>query len=101
MDQMMESKRVSVKKIALLDGVMRKGWFARRSEGFRAAVLSRAKSRNYDAGQYIYRCGDTANGLYGVVSGAVQITVPSDNRITMVGSSIPRLGSINSREKQE
>lgn len=54
----------------------RVGWLAEQEDDFRAFVLREARWRQYDAGQFVYHAGDPPDGLYGLASGALDITFP-------------------------
>ncbi|MEY8841442.1 cyclic nucleotide-binding domain-containing protein, partial [Cribrihabitans sp. XS_ASV171] len=55
--------------------LLTRGWLSQRSETFRSVLLEGARRRHYMAGETIYRYGDRAEGLYGVIRGAVTVTV--------------------------
>lgn len=59
--------------IAPLDTV---GWLAGESEEFRAWVAQAGRWRVYDAGRVIYSVGDPPDGIYGLGSGSLGITLP-------------------------
>ena len=52
------------------------GWLAEQPEEFRQWVASVAEWRNYKFGQPIYLAGDPSDGLYGLASGALELTFP-------------------------
>lgn len=52
------------------------GWLSEQSADFQQWVAANAKWRNYKAGQLIYLAGDPSDGLYGLASGAIEITFP-------------------------
>ncbi len=62
-----------------LGPMLTRGWLSERSEAFRSALLDGARRRRYAEGEAVYRYGDTAQGLYGVIDGAVTITIPADD----------------------
>lgn len=51
------------------------GWLAHQSEEFQADVLRRCSLMRFAAGDVIYQCGDPLGGLYGLVSGAVVVSL--------------------------
>lgn len=55
------------------------GWLASRGPEFRAALLQKAMLRQFDSGENLYLHGDSADGLYAVLSGAVKVTIPADD----------------------
>lgn len=59
-----------------LDILSRGGWFAGRSESARAAIAGVARLRDYDLGQALFLVGDIPNGIFGLVRGALDITLP-------------------------
>ena len=52
------------------------GWLADQPEEFRQWVAAVAEWRNYKSGQPIYLAGDPSDGLYGLASGALELTFP-------------------------
>lgn len=53
-----------------------RGWFAERPPGLRAALADMARLRDLSAGEALYHYGDTPNGIFGLVRGALDITIP-------------------------
>lgn len=51
------------------------GWLSRQPEEFQAEVFKRAVPVKYSAGDVIYRLGDPLGGIYGIVTGAVIVTM--------------------------
>jgi CRP/FNR family transcriptional regulator, cyclic AMP receptor protein len=51
------------------------GWLSRQPEEFQSEVFRRAVLVKFKAGEIIYRQGDPLGGIYGLVSGAVVISV--------------------------
>ncbi len=51
------------------------GWLSRQPDEFQEEVLKRAVPVRFSAGEVIYRLGDPPGGLYGIVSGAVIVSV--------------------------
>jgi CRP-like cAMP-binding protein len=60
-------------RIAPLDRV---GWLATQPAELRAWVARVGRWRRFEAGQLIYDAGDTADGLYGLAEGALNVTFP-------------------------
>ena len=52
------------------------GWFAERPPDLRAALAEMARLRDYAAGEALYHYGDAPNGIFGLVRGALDITIP-------------------------
>lgn len=51
------------------------GWLARQPDTFQAEVLKHATLMRFAAGDVIYRCGDPLGGVYGLVVGAVVVSL--------------------------
>lgn len=51
------------------------GWLSRQPDDFQAEVFKRAVPVKYSAGEVIYRLGDPLGGIYGIVTGAVIVSV--------------------------
>lgn len=56
-----------------------KGWLAGRDTAFQEALLSKAVVRLYREGEFLYHIGDAGDGLYCLLSGAVMLSLPSDD----------------------
>ncbi|MEJ2275938.1 MAG: Crp/Fnr family transcriptional regulator [Woeseiaceae bacterium] len=54
----------------------RKGWLARRSPQVRQLLYGAAQLQQFTAGDVLYMAGDEPNGVYGLVSGAMQAAIP-------------------------
>ncbi|HEX5788877.1 MAG TPA: Crp/Fnr family transcriptional regulator [Woeseiaceae bacterium] len=52
------------------------GWLSRRSAVTRKHLRGIARIRTMDAGQTLYRVGDAPDGVYGLVSGALEVSIP-------------------------
>lgn len=61
------------------------GWLAETSKDFRDAVLSRCIVRYYNRNDSVYRTGDDAGGLFGLVSGGVAVEVTPEDRDPYLG----------------
>ena len=59
-------------------GLSNSVWYNELGEELRAAVRSAARVQTLRDGQAVYRQGDAANGLYGVVEGQVRLTSYSE-----------------------
>ncbi|MCV6597942.1 MAG: Crp/Fnr family transcriptional regulator [Mangrovicoccus sp.] len=57
------------------------GWFAERAPEVQQRILAGARRREFRKGQPIYRAGDGADGLYGLIDGVIEITVPGDDGV--------------------
>lgn len=57
----------------------RRAWLPSRPKPFRDAILDVAKRRDFRANTPIYRTGEAAEGLYGILSGSIYIAAPADN----------------------
>ncbi|WP_170557205.1 Crp/Fnr family transcriptional regulator [Ruegeria atlantica] len=55
------------------------GWLGARGAGFQADLLACGIGKPFEEGEALYHHGDLANGVYGVLDGAVQITAPADD----------------------
>lgn len=51
------------------------GWLAMQSPEFRARVLEHALVERYAAGETVYRIGDPVGGIYGLLQGAIAISM--------------------------
>ena len=52
------------------------GWLSERSKETRAALRGIAKLRNFDKDEVVYLVGDMPNGVFGLVSGSLNISYP-------------------------
>ena len=57
------------------------GWFARRAPAVQQILMAGAQRRLFDKGAPVYRVGDPADGLHGLISGSFEITVPGDDGV--------------------
>ncbi|WP_171211447.1 Crp/Fnr family transcriptional regulator [Ruegeria sp. HKCCA5426] len=55
------------------------GWFSNRSTAFQRDLLECGIAKDFEASQALYHHGDTVNGIFAVLEGGVQITVPADD----------------------
>jgi CRP-like cAMP-binding protein len=60
----------------LLNPLDRVGWLSKQPEAFRAWVAENGRWRLYSAGATIYLAGDEPDGMYGLGSGAIDISFP-------------------------
>ncbi len=58
----------------------RQGWLSRTPEPFRKAVLDRCVLQKVAAGATIYASGDPPGGMYGLISGALRVSVAQGER---------------------
>jgi len=58
---------------AILEG---RGWLAQRSEQVRSALRSIARVREFQSGEHLYFAGDSPNGVFGLVSGTLEVSIP-------------------------
>ncbi|WP_425078305.1 Crp/Fnr family transcriptional regulator [Ruegeria denitrificans] len=54
-------------------------WFGARDSRFQNDLMTVAVHRTFDSGETLYHHGDQANGIFAVLSGALQITAPADD----------------------
>ncbi len=54
--------------------ITRVGWLSAQPRLFRDEVIHRSVLQSYSAGKVIYRLGDPAGGIYGLVSGIMTVT---------------------------
>ncbi len=54
------------------------GWLSRQPDAFREELFHRAVRVRFAAGEIVYRVGDPLGGIYGVVSGAVLVSMAPD-----------------------
>ncbi|MEX0278731.1 MAG: Crp/Fnr family transcriptional regulator [Ruegeria sp.] len=54
-------------------------WLSARDARFQEDLLECGVKKNFETGEALYHFGDPANGVYGVLDGAVQITAPADD----------------------
>jgi CRP-like cAMP-binding protein len=56
------------------------GWLADTPADFRYSLLDRCLLKRYAAGDSVYRAGDPAGGLYGLISGGIGVELSPDHR---------------------
>ncbi|MCB1498360.1 MAG: Crp/Fnr family transcriptional regulator [Bauldia sp.] len=61
---------------AALAIVSQSGWFAQRPDALKVALRRIARVRRYAPGEPLYLVGDAPNGIFGLVSGGVDIAIP-------------------------
>ena len=59
-----------------LDPLDRVGWLSRQPADFRTWAAENGRWRSFAAGETIYIAGDRPDGMYGLGSGALEITFP-------------------------
>lgn len=52
------------------------GWFSQRSERIRARLAGIATLRSFAKGDLVYLMGDPPNGIFGLISGSLNISIP-------------------------
>lgn len=57
------------------DALAMRGWLSLQPESFRAAVLATGQPRRFGKGATIYAQGDAPGGIYGLIDGAVSVTI--------------------------
>ena len=62
------------------------GWLADTPARFRDALLERCVLRRYERGETVYRAGDPAGGLYGLVAGGIGVELSPDDREPYIGT---------------
>lgn len=68
---------MSVERLeAAIATLSERGWFAQRAPAARALLAGVARLRDYRVGQFVFRYGDPPDGVYGLVAGTVEITIP-------------------------
>jgi CRP-like cAMP-binding protein len=61
---------------AALRTLRTRGWFAQRSPHVRARLSAIARLRNFARDELVYLAGDQPNGVFGLVSGSLNISYP-------------------------
>ena len=59
-----------------IDVLAAQGWFSQRSKATRARLSAIAKLRNFAKHELIYLAGDAPNGVFGLVSGSLNVSFP-------------------------
>lgn len=62
------------------------GWLAETPAHFRDALLERCRLKRYGRGEVIYRAGDPAGGLYGLVAGGIGVVLSTEHRAPYIGT---------------
>jgi CRP/FNR family cyclic AMP-dependent transcriptional regulator len=57
----------------------KQGWFSQRSKETRAVLSSIARLRSFAKDQAVYLAGDAPNGVFGLVSGSLNISLPRND----------------------
>jgi CRP/FNR family transcriptional regulator, cyclic AMP receptor protein len=57
----------------------KQGWFSQRSKETRAVLSSIARLRSFAKDQAVYLAGDAPNGVFGLVSGSLNISFPRND----------------------
>jgi CRP-like cAMP-binding protein len=66
-----------------LELLARRGWFSERSQAFRTAVAGAVRLREFETGEPLYLYGDIANGIFGIVTGSVDISIPRSDGLEL------------------
>jgi CRP/FNR family transcriptional regulator, cyclic AMP receptor protein len=59
------------------------GWLGERDQAFQSAIAGIARLRHFAAGEPLYLCGDLPNGVFGLVSGALDISLPRSDMMEL------------------
>ena len=59
-----------------LEVLAAQGWFSQRSKATRARLSAIAKLRSFAKNELIYLAGDAPNGVFGLVSGSLNVSFP-------------------------
>lgn len=59
-----------------LEALAEQGWFSQRSAETRVRLGAIAKLRNFAKNDRVYLAGDVPNGMFGLVSGSLNISIP-------------------------
>jgi CRP/FNR family cyclic AMP-dependent transcriptional regulator len=59
-----------------LDALAEAGWLSQRSPETRARLGAVAKLRGFAKGDHVYLVGDKPNGVFGLISGSLNISIP-------------------------
>jgi CRP/FNR family transcriptional regulator, cyclic AMP receptor protein len=66
-----------------LELLSQNGWYAERSQEFQSAVAGIGRLRDYAAGEPLYHFDDPPNGVFGLVSGALDIALPRSDGLEL------------------
>lgn len=70
--------------------ICQRGWLSQMPEEFRIRLLENALLLKFEAGQFIFRTGAPAGGIYGLVNGTVIInTAPLDEVPRLIHIAVP------------
>lgn len=70
--------------------ICERGWLSHMPEPFRARLLQNAQLLKYEAGQIIFRTGEPAGGIYGLVAGTVIVnTAPPGSAPRLIHIALP------------
>lgn len=67
------------------DALRAHGWLSETAETFRNAVLDRCALKRVARGETLYRAGDAAGGLYGLIDGTFGVMVAPGQRAPFLG----------------
>lgn len=65
--------------------LLERGWLARQPRRLQEEILARGRIRRYGRGDVVFRRGDPAGGLYGVVAGSILHRFPTVDQDSYVG----------------
>ncbi|MCS4269057.1 Crp/Fnr family transcriptional regulator [Serratia sp. BIGb0163] len=70
--------------------VCQRGWLSKMPQTFRKRLLQHALLLKFEAGQSIFKPGDPAEGIYGLVAGTVIVsTAPPDSKPRLIHIALP------------
>jgi CRP-like cAMP-binding protein len=63
--------------------VSQRGWFAERPEALKVALWRAVRLRRFSPGEPLYLLGDDPDGIFGLVDGVVDISIPRSDGLEM------------------
>lgn len=69
-------ERGSAQWVSALDVVLSRGWFAERMPVVQSRLAAIMVLRDLESGQTLFRYGDPPNGVFGLVKGAFEVSLP-------------------------
>jgi CRP/FNR family transcriptional regulator, cyclic AMP receptor protein len=60
--------------------VLRQGWLSQTPPSFQHEVLDRCQLRHFASGEFIYSVGDPPGGMFGLASGALDVSIAPNER---------------------
>jgi CRP-like cAMP-binding protein len=67
-----------------------RGWLSSHPEAFRSLVISKGVQVSESAGSVVFRRDDPANGLYGIISGAIGVDCGTHRQSSLLGHVMRR-----------